>query len=74
METRLNQRLMEIASTTLIVGIDIAKQLQWARFTDYRGVELGKAIRFENDRAGFESIVARIEMLRNNMALRNKYE
>jgi len=74
MESRLNQRLMEITGTTMIVGIDIAKQVQWARFTDYRGVELGKAMRFENDRTGFESIVARIEMLRNNKILRNPFD
>ena len=74
METGLNQRLMEITSTTMIVGIDIAKQVQWARFTNCRGIEIGKAIWFENDRAGFESIVARIELLRNNKALRSPFD
>jgi transposase len=74
MGNRLNQRLQEITVTTLIVGIDIAKQTHWARATDYRGIELGKAIKFENDRAGFESIVARIEMLRNNKVTRNQYD
>jgi len=74
METRLNQRLLEITNATLIVGVDIAKQVQWARFTDYRGVEIGKAIRFENDRAGFESIVARIENIRNNKAMRTSFD
>lgn len=56
-----NQRLEEITIGTLIVGVDIAKKIHWARFVDYRGVELCKAISFPNDRQGFERIVARIE-------------
>jgi transposase len=34
------------------VGIDIAKKLQWVRFTDYRGLEIGKASKFKNDKNG----------------------
>jgi len=60
MKNRTNQRLEEITANTLIVGVDVAKSLQWARFVDYRGVEIGKALSFQNDRKGFESIVTRI--------------
>ena len=42
MKNRTNQRLEEITAGTLIVGIDVAKSLQWARFVDYRGVEIGQ--------------------------------
>ena len=66
MKNRTNQRLEEITHTTLIVGVDIAKATHWARFTDYRGIEIGKAISFKCDRAGFEAIVAKIEQLRNS--------
>jgi hypothetical protein len=66
MKNRTNQRLEEIMHTTLIVGIDIAKKTHWARFTDYRGIELGKAISFKCDREGFEAIVTKIEQLRNS--------
>jgi len=59
----MNQRLEEITTNTLIVGVDIAKTTHWARFTDYRGVEVGKAFKFKNNRAGFEAIVARIEQM-----------
>ena len=55
---------------TLIVGVDVAKTVQWARFVDCRGVEVEKAMSFKNDRQGFENIVARIEMLRNSKVLR----
>jgi len=56
----LNQKLEAITFQTLIVGIDIAKNLQWARFTNYRGIEQDKAMRFENNKKGFESILAKI--------------
>ncbi|MDR2568823.1 MAG: IS110 family transposase [Oscillospiraceae bacterium] len=61
MKNRTNQRLEAITTGTLIVGVDVAKSLQWARFVDYRGVEVGKAISFKNNRKGFESIVSRIK-------------
>ena len=57
MKNRTNQRLEEVTVNTLIVGMDIAKTKHWARFTDYRGLEIGKAVSFTNDRAGFEIIV-----------------
>ena len=74
MRNQTNQRLEEITHTTLIVGVDIAKTTHWARFTDYRGVEVGKAVKFKNNRAGFESIVARIEQQRNSIPLRKTFE
>lgn len=61
MKNRTNQRLEEITAGTLIVGVDVAKSVQWARFVDYRGVEIGKALSFNSNRQGFESIVARIQ-------------
>jgi transposase len=61
MKNRNNQRIEEITVTTLIVGIDIAKSVHWARFVDYRGKEIGKGISFQNTRQGFESIVAKIQ-------------
>jgi transposase len=74
MKNRTNERLEEITSTTLIVGVDISKSTQWARFTDYRGIELGKAISFKNNRAGFDSIVARIKAQCNTKGLRTPYD
>lgn len=55
-----NQKLEAITPSTLIVGVDIAKAVQWARFVDYRGLEIGKALRFQNDKTGFENILASI--------------
>ena len=58
-----SQKLEAITTSTLIVGVDIAKKLQWARFTDYRGLELGKAIKFRNDKDGFETILTSIQTI-----------
>ena len=58
---RSNRKLEAITYRTIVVGIDIAKSRQWARFVDYRGLEIGKAVSFNNDREGFEYIVAEIQ-------------
>ena len=70
MKNRTSQRLDEITAGTLVVGVDVAKLEQWARFVDYRGVEIGKAMMFKNNRQGFESIVARISEICNSKVLR----
>ncbi len=59
-ESRIDKNLKAITPQTVIMGVDIAKTEQWARFVDYRGVEIGKALKFRNDRNGFEIIVAEI--------------
>jgi transposase len=65
MRNRTNERLEAITPGSLIIGIDVAKEEQWARMVDYRGVEKGKAFLFKNNRQGFESIVARIREISN---------
>lgn len=52
------EKLEAITSKTLIVGIDIAKNVHWAQLVDYRGIPIGKAVRIENNKTGFEHIVA----------------
>jgi len=74
MKNKINQRLEEITTTTLIVGVDIAKAVHWARFVDYRGIEIGKAISFRSDRGGFDSIVARIEEICKSKIFRQSFD
>lgn len=62
-KSQLNQKIEAVTMRTLVVGIDIAKEKQWARFVDCRGVECGKAMYFRNDRTGFESILAEIRQI-----------
>jgi hypothetical protein len=69
MKNRNNQKLEVITASTLIVGVDIAKEIQWARFVDYRGMELGKAVKFQNNKNGFENILASIETICKNKRL-----
>lgn len=48
-----NEKIMSITEKTLVVGIDIGKEVQYARAFDYRGIELSKVIHFENSACGF---------------------
>ena len=50
LKERLNEKLEAVTFRTLIVGVDIAKHNQWARFVDCRGIEHNKALKFENNR------------------------
>lgn len=52
-----NKKIMQVKETTLVVGIDIAKYVHVARAQDYRGIQYGKALSFENNRLGFESLL-----------------
>ncbi len=54
-------KLEAITPSTLIVGVDIAKNIHWARFTDYRGLPLGKALKVLNNKEGFENILTTIK-------------
>mgnify|MGYP001039295666 FL=1 len=62
-KSQLNQKIEAVTLGTLVVGIDIAKEKQWARFVDCRGRECGKAMYFRNDRTGFDSILAKIRQI-----------
>lgn len=58
-----NYKLEAITPSTLVVGVDIAKEIQWVRFVNYRGLEIGKAIKFYNNKSGFDSILASIKSI-----------
>lgn len=45
-----NEKIMSITEKTLVVGVDIAKAIHYARVFDYRGTELAKVSKFENSR------------------------
>lgn len=49
-----NEKIMSITEKTLVIGIDIAKEVQYARAFDYRGIELSKVQPFENTSEGFK--------------------
>ena len=58
-------KIQAITSDTLIVGVDIAKNIQWAQFINFRGIEVSKHIYFENNYSGFNSIMEKIEEIKS---------
>ncbi len=59
-EDRLKQKVIAITTDALVAGVDIAKNYQWARFVDFRDIEHDRALKFKNNRGGFETILARM--------------
>lgn len=53
-----NDKILQITDKTLIVGVDIAKEVHYARAFDYRGIELGKIFRFGNLQLEFDGFRA----------------
>ena len=52
-----NQRVERISTTTLVIGIDIAKEKHAAQAINFRGIVLTKRpILFSNDLAGYEHL------------------
>ena len=59
-EDRQKRKQLAITDDTLVVGVDIAKNYQWARFVDFRGIEHDHALKFKNRKGGFEAILTKI--------------
>ncbi|MFD2511344.1 IS110 family transposase [Halalkalibacter alkalisediminis] len=59
-----NQKISQITPSTLIIGIDIAKDKHVARAQDDRGIEFGKRLIFENRIHGFQRLLDWVEQHR----------
>ena len=57
MKDTTSKRIEAVTATTLIVGIDAAKDVHYARITDYRGINLCKPVKVNNTIDGFESLL-----------------
>jgi len=55
-----NHKIAQITPSTLVVGIDIAKDKHVARFQDDRGIEFGNRVFFDNRIHGFELLLERV--------------
>lgn len=56
-----NQKISQVTETTLIVGVDIGSETNFARVFNWRGQELSKKVfRFNNSQEGFQSFLAYI--------------
>lgn len=56
-----NHKISQITPSTLIIGIDIAKDKHVARAQDDRGIEFGKRLIFENRIHGFQTLLKWVE-------------
>jgi len=59
-----NEKLNQLSARGIVIGVDIASELHYARAFDWRGVELGKVFKFTNNIEGFKSCNAWIEGLK----------
>lgn len=58
-----NEKILQITDQTLIVGVDIASEIHYARSFDSRGLEIGKLLRFNNDADGFSQFTMWIQAI-----------
>lgn len=59
-----NAKIMQITENTLVIGVDVASEIHYARAFDFRGIEYGRLLKFSNDGEGFTAFVGWIEKLR----------
>jgi hypothetical protein len=59
-----NEKIAQITSQTLIIGVDIAKFKHVARAQDYRGMEFGSPCYFDNTKQGFQLFLDWINQLK----------
>jgi transposase len=48
-------KICQVTEKTIVIGVDIASEVHFARAFDWRGVELDKVFSFENSAEGFRS-------------------
>ena len=53
MNCKQNFKIMQITDNTLVIGVDIAKKVHFARAFDWRGIEVAKTISFKANSTGF---------------------
>ena len=57
MKCNQNERILQVSESKMIIGIDVASEIHYARAFDNRGIEQAKVFRFSNDREGFEAFI-----------------
>ena len=65
-----NDKIAQITSETLVIGVDIAKYKHVARAQDFRGLEFGAAFHFENTREGFDAFLEWINFLMKQQSMK----
>ena len=58
-----NEKIRQVSADTLVIGVDIASEIHYARAFDWRGMELSRTFRFDNDQNGFTGLITWIQAL-----------
>lgn len=64
-----NEKINQVKESTIIIGIDIASEVHYARAFNWRGIELGKVISFDNNLEGFINLQEWIAVLQERHGL-----
>lgn len=64
MKCKQNERILQVSDATLVVGIDVASEVHYARAFDNRGIEQSKVLRFTNDLEGFNTFARWTDAIR----------
>jgi transposase len=59
-----NEKISQVKEDTIVIGVDIASEVHYARAFDWRGIELGKVTSFENSEEGFKNCLRWIDELK----------
>lgn len=49
-------KIRQVTEDTVVVGVDIASEVHWARAFDWRGLELGKTLSFASNAEGYSQL------------------
>lgn len=71
MKYKQNEKILQLTEETLIIGIDIAKHKHVARAQDFRGIQFGKPLTFENSFEGYTSLLNWVDALKTKQAKTN---
>ena len=58
-----NEKIRQVSADTLVIGVDIASEVHYARAFDWRGMELCRVFRFDNDQNGFTCLTKWVQEL-----------
>jgi transposase len=59
-----DEKLRLIQPGLIIIGVDVAKRSHWLQPMHYNGILIGKAFNIKNTREGFESLVVKVERIK----------
>lgn len=64
-----NQHIERITTKHLVIGVDIAKEVHVARAVNFRGIEIGRHLKFPNCQEGFEKLQRWIQNIQSKYQL-----